>query len=554
MHKIRTLLPVLILVQFLSNNYILARIVVPRGLIPVVNSNKSRLCSLLVPWINGTSSPLSLLKGQIISIAVNPDTSPYLMTFDGTTKLPNGGLMFSLQKEIARRGGWGGIKYVLTPNFLSFPSSTAYLLAILPYVDFYGGGPRYASATSRSLGIGFTSKVDDNSMTLIGLVKKQAKPYNLWRFLEPLADTVWLTVVCVCIVYAIFHYLFEMLERRTIAAAAAAAGGDVAEEADGGGASINASWALVDGEEYELTMTNTLYQAFADLALTDSSMQPSVWSTKVLRVGYIGFLYVIIASYTAALAGSLITSVSSSSSVTSISDANAQGQLLCVEASNYEYISVLARSYPGVQVVKVNTPSGQGILQAMTEGVCVGGLVTRWEWNVLQNAQLVNPRCSFFRASGGIRSFSGSWAFDNDVGPVACTTLVGLSVTSALTDMKSDGTYGSILAAAKAAYADTSCPDTNDVALAAASTTSGLGLAELGGIFLVYAIFVGLSLLAIAVKAVVYTRLYGCRSTRTPSQDVPQRGVDGGTNVDDDEMVGIPGAVMPERYTYWVVG
>lgn len=554
MHKIRTLLPVLILVQFLSNNYILARIVVPRGLIPVVNSNKSRLCSLLVPWINGTSSPLSLLKGQIISIAVNPDTSPYLMTFDGTTKLPNGGLMFSLQKEIARRGGWGGIKYVLTPNFLSFPSSTAYLLAILPYVDFYGGGPRYASATSRSLGIGFTSKVDDNSMTLIGLVKKQAKPYNLWRFLEPLADTVWLTVVCVCIVYAIFHYLFEMLERRTIAAAAAAAGGDVAEEADGGGASINASWALVDGEEYELTMTNTLYQAFADLALTDSSMQPSVWSTKVLRVGYIGFLYVIIASYTAALAGSLITSVSSSLSVTSISDANAQGQLLCVEASNYEYISVLARSYPGVQVVKVNTPSGQGILQAMTEGVCVGGLVTRWEWNVLQNAQLVNPRCSFFRASGGIRSFSGSWAFDNDVGPVACTTLVGLSVTSALTDMKSDGTYGSILAAAKAAYADTSCPDTNDVALAAASTTSGLGLAELGGIFLVYAIFVGLSLLAIAVKAVVYTRLYGCRSTRTPSQDVPQRGVDGGTNVDDDEMVGIPGAVMPERYTYWVVG
>ena len=466
------------------------------------------------------------------------------MTFDGTTKLPNGGLMFSLQKEISRRGGWGGIKYVLTPNLLSFPSSTAYLLAILPYVDFYGGGPRYASATRRSLGIGFTSKVEDNSMTLIGLMKKQAKPYNLWRFLEPLADTVWLTVVCVCIVYAVFHYLFELIERRTIAAAAAAAAA-VTEGGDDRGANTNASWTLMDGEEYELTIANTLYQAFADLALTDSSIQPSVWSTKVLRVSYICFLYVIIASYTAALAGSLITSVSSSSSVTTISDANAQGQLLCVEASNYEFISVLASSYPGVQVVKVNSPSGQGILQALAEGRCVGGLVTRWEWNVLRNAQLVNPKCELFRASGGIRSFSGSWAFDNDVGPVSCTTLVGLAVTSALTDMKSDGTYDTIVATAKAAYADTSCPDTNDAALAAASVAIGLGLDELGGIFLVYAIFVGSSLLALAVKAIVYARLYGCRAKRTQPLTDQQRGAKGGTNVDEDEMVGIPGATMP---------
>ena len=547
------ILQIILIIPFLStHNHVSARIVVPKGAIPAIDSTKSRLCSLLVPWINGTSSPLNLLKGQVISIAVNSDTSPYLMTFDEQTKQPNGGVMFALHKEIARRGGWGGIKYVLTPAMSSFPSTTAYLLAILPYVDFYGGGPRYASAARRSLGIGFTSKVDDNSMTLVGLQNNQAKPYKLWGFLEPLADFVWLTVVAVCIVYALFHYLFEWIERRVIVPGGGGGSNVDAGTVSGeGNVAGSKSFARVDGEEYELTVGNALYQAFADLALADSSMQPSAWSTRLLRIGYIAFLYVIIASYTAALAGSLITSASFSTSVTTITDASAKGQLLCVEASNAEFLSVLSSAYPGVQINKVDSSAGVGVLQAVTAGRCIGGLVARWEWDALRSAALVNPQCQLFRASGGIRSFSGAWAFDNDYGPGSCTTLVGLAVTSTLTDMKADGTFDTILATAKAAmaYTQTTCADTADAAVAAAgSNTSGLGLTDLGGIFVVYAIFYGLALVAVVVKTVVYGRRYGWGSHQALKGG--QGGSGMGEGGDEKEEPGGGGAGTDRRIVF----
>ena len=345
--------------------------------------NKSRLCSLFTPLINGTTTPLTLLKGRNLSIAVDYDSDPWLVLFNSTlpTRKPMGGLFYQLLQVVAKRGGFN-IHYVVAPSVTTYPSVTNYLLGVLPYVDMNVEKAFIATAQRRTQGIGFSVQILDASICLIGQKKIESTTEDTWKFFTPWHYSVWGVVFAVCLSYSLFHYLIELGERRAHAT------------------SIE--------EVYELTVPNTTFQSFMDFSLGESGVYPSAWSSWMLRIGYLYFLYLMVASYVASLAGTLIERKIFTVEVISMNDASLKNQPICVMASKNEFIDLIKYQFSGIQLVRINTPNAAGVLQALTAGdQCVGAIISEWEWDVQRNLKATNPNCNLYLAQRGIRSFTG---------------------------------------------------------------------------------------------------------------------------------------------------
>ena len=154
----------------------------------------------------------NMLKGRIIKVGVNIDTSPLMMTFSpqsvfGSPYVPTGGILYLLQQEIARRGGFT-IQYVNVDNYGSFHDTEQFLTNILPYCDIYGGNVIVDTSKRRDLSIDFTTRVLDTSIVMV-TSSQWIHPFQLWSFALPFEPALWGVFVLVAIFHAFYFYFTE---------------------------------------------------------------------------------------------------------------------------------------------------------------------------------------------------------------------------------------------------------------------------------------------------------------------------------------------------------
>jgi hypothetical protein len=88
---------------------------------------------------NSVVNAVNALKGRIIKVGVNLDADPALMYLPQGSYTPNNGLLYKLEQEIARRGGFK-MEYVLVPSLGAYPSTDIFLNDVGNACDIYGAG------------------------------------------------------------------------------------------------------------------------------------------------------------------------------------------------------------------------------------------------------------------------------------------------------------------------------------------------------------------------------------------------------------------------------
>lgn len=97
-------------------------------------------CAQLGQILNITSpiDAQSALAGEDVLIGVNTDADPSMLSFAEGSTTPNGGFLYLIHQEIAKRGGFN-IKYVRVDDFGKYQSTDDFLKAVLQLCDVYAG-------------------------------------------------------------------------------------------------------------------------------------------------------------------------------------------------------------------------------------------------------------------------------------------------------------------------------------------------------------------------------------------------------------------------------
>ena len=177
----------------------------------IVHTNYCKDFSQVLNVTNLQVTSQNMLKGRIIKVGVNIDTSPLMMTFNPQsitgTYQPTGGILYLLQQEIARRGGFT-IQYVNVDNYGSFYDTEHFLAHILPTCDIYGGNVIVDTSKRRDLSIDFTTRVLDTSIVMV-TSSQWIHPFQLWSFALPFEPALWGVFILIAIFHAFYFYFTE---------------------------------------------------------------------------------------------------------------------------------------------------------------------------------------------------------------------------------------------------------------------------------------------------------------------------------------------------------
>ena len=226
------------------------------------------------------------------------DASPLMIRFPPDAAknrdyTPNGGVLYLLQKEIARRGGFK-LGYVLVDNYGNFQNSEDFLHTILPKCDIYGGMAISDTSRRRDLTVDFTTRVLDNSIILI-TTSKYDNSFSLWYPFDPFEPILWLVIVLLAIFHAFYFYFTEQFYSI-----------EKDEEVEG------------QATYLPLTLVDSVYDSLG----LGGDPEPQTIASSLVKLGYGFFIFVMIASYGANLANIYIQNQKQVLPMTSIADAN----------------------------------------------------------------------------------------------------------------------------------------------------------------------------------------------------------------------------------------
>ena len=178
----------------------------------IVSTNYCKDFAQVLNVSNLAITSQNMLHGRIVKVGVNIDTSPLMMTFTpqsvaGSPYVPNGGILYLLQQEIARRGGFT-IQYINVPNYGSFVDTEDFLTNILPLIDIYGGNVIVDTSKRRDLAIDFTTRVLDTSIIMV-TSSQWVHTFQLWSFALPFEPLLWGVFLLIAIFHAFYFYFTE---------------------------------------------------------------------------------------------------------------------------------------------------------------------------------------------------------------------------------------------------------------------------------------------------------------------------------------------------------
>ena len=354
------------------------------------------------------------LKGQVVTAGIHQGTPAFALTFStNTSTVPNGGLFYTVMREVARRGGFK-VQYVLFPNCMTTLGTTTCLKVNLPHVDVYANNYFSDTPARRVAGIGFINELVDASVVLVVLQAPGRTAYSVWQFLEPFELPVWLGLVGLILLNGVLHVWTEP-NRAT-----------AATTTDGRSKANNTFSRFWD----------VLYHSF--ISFTQGGfLHPKSFAAMTLFAGYTFFLTIIVSAYTAALTTSLVTSAQTPSTLRSIYDANAQQANICGLVGTTAIQAL--QQYPYITAVPVQSNQPADLLAALTAGKCDGAVIAQIDLDSYSQLAASNPGCSLVLAGDPLVSIAGSWPYTIDFHNY-CTSLMETTISAIIVSMRQDGT------------------------------------------------------------------------------------------------------------------
>ena len=181
---------------------------------------------------------------------------------------------------------------------------------------------------------------------------------------------------------------------------------------------------------------------------------PQTLSTKLTRVGYGFFVLIMLASYTANLATTLVTAPVVTYQVANIDEAASKGLSVC--AFSAAAITTLKTFYPSIKVVTITTTDAAVCLQALIAGQCGAAVLFQSDWDAVVNKKAGNTGCVLAKVGRSVMPFNGGWAYNQDLAS-NCTSGMEATISSQLISYQSSGSFSNQYSIDLSVYWDQSC-------------------------------------------------------------------------------------------------
>lgn len=211
-------------------------------------------------------------------MAIDVQPKNFYMNVHQDTGFPINGYFLAVQKELERMGGFQ-FEYYPVPRPAINESIDEHLTKILPHVDLYGSAWYGATLEKRLLGMNFLEVLVQADGVLVTFHVPRAETSLLWSLFSPFTLEVWIFIVLVIVINAVFYWLVEN--------------------------PVTKDGSRISSLFYSLYLSMGVF-------LCIESMEPKKIPTRILNAVYSFFKLIILTLYTGKLADILIASLSGS--------------------------------------------------------------------------------------------------------------------------------------------------------------------------------------------------------------------------------------------------
>jgi hypothetical protein len=469
--------------------------------------NRTNFCA---ENVDNEADMLAGFSGKEVLMAMDIATNPFYFGYDSTTYAPSG-LMFDILTEIESRSGitfvYAYVQHVLT-------KTDPRLKVFIGHTDIVANTWWTDTPIRRSEGIGFTQAVVDVSLVFVTTSEVESNQFNAWKFLEPYSLGMW---GCLLLFIAFHSFLLWAIEGEYFSIII----GKVSEHKTVSG-KICYLWNALVRDRSLWTQIYYSWSAMTGMGNAD----PQHPSAVFLNMGFLFFMMVFVAGYTADLANILLTPPATINRYSSLDDAMNKGAKICLTAGSAAVTYMQAVSSYSFDTSGVNATI---VMQNLAYGECDAAIFGNIDWQSLSVRKSNNPYCNLVQVGDVIAPLGGSFIYLPD-DTKNCTSLVEQVVSYYIIDMKNDGTLADIIAGDVNDYMNINC-----AAMGADSGSSQLTLRDLAGTFFVYLIAFGLALTAFGYRHGLRNKKFWGDDSET--KDVKEASEDAGASSSNPHRV-----------------
>lgn len=423
------------------------------------------------------------LQGLNLTVAMTnykvPNEDAFFTLVNGKIKERDPGLFVVIMDEIARRAGfsWRNTFVAIDPlNPVTHPNKTWTDLLEWELDNFDIAADYWARSTDRmSRGISFPQGWYDGSVILVTSEGSDGNKFNLWSFLLPFDATVWVAIGGAIIFSGLSYFFLERLNS--------------------------------DSDEHRLDEKPVAAIFLAANTFTGHyEFEPKTHASRLFGFSWSFWALIMASAYTANMASFLVSRHVAVASVSTIDDAVRLAVPVCVQRGAI-IDEILSKKSP--DLILVRKESEGELFDALKkpwyggQGGCGLVLTNMGTFQVYQSQKSSNADCSLTSDMRVILHLPAGFATAVDSG-ILCTSLVSYVLDLHLQEMKADGFIDQAWENHIEKISTVSCdePSTSSSSL---KSNFSLGLKDMGGIFIMHAVMMILSL-TFAFAQYFYTR------------------------------------------------
>jgi len=424
--------------------------------IPVMNMSAPLLykrhnwCTQMNDVALGKLALKDVLRGNVVSIGVEPagTVDAAYMTFDAVSGYPTGGFFYTMWTKVAEKAGFY-IDWYQLPAKGATQALAVFAKSVVKTVDVAGGRVISDSTSNRqTYNLDFTSTLLDGSQYLY-MPSTPIQEKGIWNFATPFSNGLWGILVALMITHAATFYYFHEWDPED-------------------------EWTAPVGAGSVLVGTMGHFVQGTKLA-------PKRLFLQLLNLGFCFCCTILANTYTANLASSLISSSSTTKSINDINDANRLRIKVCVQ-SGTNAATILSTYFTGIRQIAQPVYAALGL----SKGECTALYLASADFDIAVSRKDMNSRCDLIPVGDVVRSVNYAVALNLDYSTY-CTSFMSQAMTPYFLNLKANGFTDQAWNDAIASVSDLTCP-------AVAEKTLALGVVDIQGVFILYAICIGVSL------------------------------------------------------------
>jgi len=500
------------------------------------SGDRGRFCPQLNRVINGTIKNSKALSGQTVTINYQASSPDYLLAVNGNSR-PSSGFIFQVMELVAQLGGFS-LNWVQTP----IPGNmtlTTYLYRSLLHptgIDLATDIVYSDLVDRRNNGVQFTQPVADNSVILVTTFHQKTVAASIMAFASPFDNYVWMSIMlCVCFNGA----LFTVIERiGKLLDHPAVLNGKYTEpkiaetkEEPKTEEKKDESNTGKDKEEDSGLLWNVfkaIYLSFGSYVSAgggESISGANTYATAILLSGFSFLMVIIGSSYTAGLAGAVVSNSGTVQTLTSINDAIASTTITICALSGTSPLQTLQTLYPKVRINQINGHPNDWVylLRQVADGNCMGAVIPAAYFDFVSVNPAANPHCNLIQAGPPLQNINGAFGYVADYSQ-HCTSFMMDQVSAIIVSLKQSGTLDQVYKSTILQNNNLNCPkQSTDSANASQQLTMG----HLKGVFVLYGVAAITAFVMFAIHAIhhIASKSPDTKSIGTHAVNFPMAGI-----------------------------